>query len=131
MKVAQSRPTLCDPVDCSQPGSPVRGDSPGKNTGEGCHALLQGIFPPQGSNPGLPHCRQILYHPSHQGSPRILGVGCLSLLQGNFPTQESNQSLLHWKQTVYRLSCQRSPGTTNTTIYFQNFFISPNKFCNN
>ena len=41
-------------------------DSPGKNTGVGCHALLQGIFPTQGSNPGLPHCRQIL---SHRGSP--------------------------------------------------------------
>ena len=42
-------------------------DSPGKDTGVGCHALLQGIFPTQGSNPGLPHCRQILYHLSHQG----------------------------------------------------------------
>ena len=38
----------------------------------GCHALLQGIFPTQGSNPGLLTCRQILYHLSHQGSPRIL-----------------------------------------------------------
>ena len=46
-------------------------DSPGKNTGVGCHALLQGIFPTQGSNPGLPHCRQILYQLSHQGSPQI------------------------------------------------------------
>ena len=36
------------------------------------HSLLQGIFPTQGSNPGLPHCRRILYHLSHQGSPRIL-----------------------------------------------------------
>ena len=44
-------------------------DSPGKNTGVGCHALLQGIFPTQGSNPGLPHCRQILYQLSYQGSP--------------------------------------------------------------
>ena len=40
----------------------------GKSTGEGCHFLLQGIFPTQGSNPGLPHCRQTLYHLSHQGS---------------------------------------------------------------
>ena len=40
-------------------------------TGVGCHALLQGIFPIQGSNPGFLHCRQILYHLSHQGSPRI------------------------------------------------------------
>ena len=44
-------------------------DSPGKNTGVGCHALLQGIFPTQGLNPGLPPCRRILYHLSHQGSP--------------------------------------------------------------
>ena len=41
-------------------------DSPDKNTGVGCHALLQGIFPTQCSNPGLPHCRRILYHLSHQ-----------------------------------------------------------------
>ena len=47
-------------------------DSPGKNTGVGCHALLQGIFPTQGSNPGLPYCRRVLYQLSHQGSPRIL-----------------------------------------------------------
>ena len=41
-------------------------------TGVGCHALLQGIFPTQGLNPGLLHCRWILYHLSHQGSPRLL-----------------------------------------------------------
>ena len=44
-------------------------DSPGKNTGVGSHSLLQGIFPTQGWNPGLLHCRQILYCLSHQGSP--------------------------------------------------------------
>ena len=42
--VAQSCPTLCDPMDCSPPGSSVHGDSPGKNTGVGCHFLFQGIF---------------------------------------------------------------------------------------
>ena len=47
-------------------------DSPGKNTGVGCHLLLQGIFPTQGSNLDLPHCRQTLYPLSHQGSPCIL-----------------------------------------------------------
>ena len=46
-------PTLCDPMDCSLPGSSVYGDSPGKNTGVGCHALFQGIFLTQGSNLGL------------------------------------------------------------------------------
>ena len=59
--VTQSCPTLCDPIDCSLPGSSVHGDSPGKNPGVGCYALLQGIFPTQGSKPGLPHCRKILY----------------------------------------------------------------------
>ena len=44
-------------------------DSPGKNTGVGCHFLLQGLFPTQVSNPSLPHCRQTLYCLSHQGSP--------------------------------------------------------------
>ena len=47
-------------------------NSPGQNTGMGSFSILQGIFPTQGSNPGLPHCRQILYQLSHQGSPRIL-----------------------------------------------------------
>ena len=60
--------SLCNPMDYSPPGSFVHGDYPGKNTGVGCHALLQGIFPNQGLNPGLLHCRQILYHLSHQGS---------------------------------------------------------------
>ena len=65
--VAQSCPTLCDPMDCSPPGSSVHEDSEGKNTGVGCHVLLQGICPTQGSNPGLPHCRWILHRLSQQG----------------------------------------------------------------
>ena len=60
--VAQSCPTLCDPLACNLPGSSVHGDSPGKNTEVGCHDLLQGIFPIQGLNQGLLHCREILYH---------------------------------------------------------------------
>ena len=47
-------------------------NSPGQDTGVGSLSLLQGIFLTPGSNPGLPHCRQILYQLSHQGSPRIL-----------------------------------------------------------
>ena len=47
-------------------------NSPGQNTGVGSLSLLQGISPTQGSNPGLPHCRQILYQLNHKGSPRIL-----------------------------------------------------------
>ena len=52
--------SLQPPMDCSPSGSSVHGDSPGKNSIVICHALLQGIFPSQGSNPGLSHCRQIL-----------------------------------------------------------------------
>ena len=47
-------------------------NSPGQNAGVGSLSLLQGIFPTQGSNPGLPHCRWFLYQLSHKGSPRIL-----------------------------------------------------------
>ena len=67
--VAQSCLTLCDPMDCSPPGSSVHGDPPGKNTEVGCHALLQGIFPTQGLNPGLPNYTWILYQLSHKGRP--------------------------------------------------------------
>ena len=49
-------------------------DFPEKNTGVGCHFLLQGIFPTQGSNPGLLHCRQTLYHLSHQVSPKKVWI---------------------------------------------------------
>ena len=53
------------------PGSSVHGIRQARIL-EGCHSLLQGIFPTQGLNPGLLHCRQILYFLSHQGSPRTL-----------------------------------------------------------
>ena len=52
-----------------QPGSSVHGDSRGKNTGVGGHSLLQRICLTQGSNPGLLHCRQILYHMSYREVP--------------------------------------------------------------
>ena len=72
--VTQSCLTLCNPMYCSPPGSLVHGNSPGKHTGVGCHALLQGIFPTQGSTSGLPRCRWILYHLSYQESPyRYIG----------------------------------------------------------
>ena len=74
--------TLCDPMNCGPPGSSVHGDSPGKNTGVACHALLQGIFPTQGSNPGLLHCRRILYHLRHQGTPRILEQAAYPISRG-------------------------------------------------
>ena len=65
--VAQSCPALCNPMNYSLPGSFVHGDSLCRNTGVGGHALLQGIFPTRGSNPGLLHYRWIVYQLSHQG----------------------------------------------------------------
>ena len=67
-----SRSVMSDflrPMDCSLPGSSVHGDSPGKNTEVGCHALLQGVFPIQGSKPGLCIAGRFFYCLSHQESP--------------------------------------------------------------
>ena len=61
VKWTQSCLTLCDPINYSLSRLPCPWDSPGKNTGVRCHFLLQGIFPTQGLNPGLPHYRQMLY----------------------------------------------------------------------
>ena len=90
---------------CSSPGSSVHGDSPGKNTGVGCHSLLQGSFPTEESNPGLPYYRWILYHLSHQGSPphtltphSLLAEGIYS----NCPVSDST--------TTYSLTWVASPG---------------------
>ena len=95
VKVAQSCPTLGDPMDYI-----VHGILQARIL-VGNRSLLQGIFPTQGSNPGLPHYRQIFYQLSHQGS--------LSLLQGTFPTQKSNRGLLHCRWILYQLSYQGSP----------------------
>ena len=120
--VAQSCLTLCDSLNCSLPGSSVHWDSPGKYTGMGCHAL-QGIFPTQGSNPGLLHCRQILYH----WATREVHVeykfnfkcrvGCWILRsknQGDIPQQEYRfgelsayrQYSKHGSRWVLRIMCQ-------------------------
>ena len=68
---------------------------PGKNTRAGCHSLFQEISPTQGSNLGLLDCRQILYHLSHQGNPKIK--------EGNAYCQRSN----HFTLTPRRQYSQR------------------------
>ena len=69
-KSLQSSPTLCDPMDCSPSGYSVYEVSPGKNTGVGCHALLQGISPIQGFNP---HLLRLLHW--HAGSLQLVPPG--------------------------------------------------------
>ena len=72
--VAQSRPALCDTMDCSPAGSSVHGGFPGKNTAVGCRAVLQQIFPTLGLNRGPLHCRQILDHQRHEENPYVVGI---------------------------------------------------------
>ena len=101
MKVTQSSPTLYEPTLYS-PRNP-----PDWNTGVGRCSLLQGIFPTQGSNPGLPHCSQLLNQLSHQGSP-YLWKFCIiimnsSLISGSytFPVRwELRMKFLKWELTT-------------------------------
>ena len=100
-------------MDCSLPGFSVHGDSPGKNTAVGCHALLQRIFLTQGPNSHLLcllHWQAGSLPLAPLGKPsKNTGVGSHPLLQGIFPTQGSNPGLLHCRQILYHLSHQGSP----------------------
>ena len=69
-------------------------NSPGQNTEVGSLSLFQGIFPTQGSNPGLLHCRWILYQLSHKGSPRILEWVACPFSRGSF--QPRNRTGVSW-----------------------------------
>ena len=80
-------------------------NSSGQNTGVGSLSLLQGIFLTQGSNPGLPHCRQILYWLIHKGSPRILG--CIAY---SFSSKSS------WSRNRTEVSCIAGGFFTNWAI---------------
>ena len=81
----------------SPPGSSVHGDSPGKKTGVGCHALHQGVFPTQGLNPGLLHCSfadEFFYPLSHrewEGGPKERGYMCVCVADSFFHTVEITQ----------------------------------------
>ena len=79
-------------------------DSPGKNTGVGCHALLQGNLPNPGIEPRSPALQADCLPSEAPGKPQNTGMGSLSLLQWNFPTQVSNQGLLYCRQILYQLS---------------------------
>ena len=106
--VIQSFLTLCNTMGCSPPESSVHGDSPGKNTEVGCHALLQGICPTQGLNLDLPHCRWIHYCLSHQKSPRILEWVADPFSRGTSRPRKKNWGLLHCRKILYHLSHQGS-----------------------
>ena len=102
-------------------------NSPGQNTGVGSLSLLQGIFPTQGLNPGLPHCRQILYQVSHKGSPYliettgylpILGHACLKspmrVTCMTFHEQEKEMGSINHNCTLLR---RRRRPRSNSRLY--------------
>ena len=95
-------------------------NSPGQNTGVGSLSLLQGIFPTQGSNPGLPYCqwRWAFYQLSHEGSPRILEWVAIPST-GDLPNPGIEQGILHCRQILYQLSYQGSPTQCCMPIIFQ------------
>ena len=126
VKVTQSCPTFVIPWN-----------SPGQNTGMGSLSLLQELFPTQGLNPGLPHCRQILYQLSHKGSPRILewvaypfsrgssqprnwtGVSCIT---GGFFTNWAIREAPKWSISIIN-EFYLSSSTYHTQILKINIFI--------
>ena len=84
-------------------------NSPGQNTGVGSHSLLQGVFPTQGSNPGLLHCRRALHQLSHQGSPRILEWVAFPLEKAMAPHSSTLAWKIPWTEEPGRLQSMGSP----------------------
>ena len=107
-EVAQSCPTLFDPMDCSLSGSSVHGIFQARVD---CHFLLQGIFPTQESNPGLPHCRQTLYRLSHLGSSetriyvQMVHLRSAEITDTNYgsETREGKEPIMLWATRIYSI----------------------------
>ena len=131
-------------MDCSLPGFSVRGDSPGKNTGVGGHALLL-LLSLDLSNPGIeprsPTVQADSLSSEPSGKPKNTEVGSLYLLQGIFLTQQLNQCLLHCRQILYQLSYQGSSwfviyglyyvGMCCLITYWEIFIMLDVEFCQN
>ena len=136
--VVQSYLTLFEPMDCSPPGSFVHGNSPGKNTGVGYHALLQGIFPTQGLNTGLLHFGQILYCLSHRETHLMFPLSsvaqsCLTLcnpVDCSTPGFPVHNQLLELTQThVHGVSDAIQPSHPLSSPSLSARFLLLNNFC--
>ena len=121
-EVTMSHSVMSYPMDYSLPGSSVHGDSPGKNTGVGCHALLQGIFPTKWSNPSP--TLQVDSSSEPLGKPPNTGMGSISLLQGSFPIQELNQGLLAGGLLTSWATRETLRGHNNSACFFVFIFLS-------
>ena len=106
--------------------APLSMDSPGKHTGIGSHSLLQGIFLTQGLNLGLLHCRQVLYHLSHRGSPHVQ-IFCPALFwKKSFPDSSARSNLDRWLvKSAAQLSSWHLSSASSSMCFF---FFSPLAF---
>ena len=128
VKVSQSGPTL---LLC---GLYSPWDSPGQNTGVDSHSLLQGIFPTQESNPGLPQVshRQILYHLNHQGNPRILEWVAYPFSSGSSqPRNQTRISCIAGESLPIELSVQFSSvySLSRVQLFATPWTIQSMEFC--
>ena len=116
MLVTQLCPTLCNPMDCRLPGSSVCGILQARKLEWLAIPFSRGISPTQGLNPGLLHCREVLYHPTYQGSPckegcskrdlrsvtqSILKVVCQSARQPHVAERIVNKNQEPWVQKMF------------------------------
>ena len=104
VKVAQSCRTLCNPMDYT-----VHGFFQARILEWVAFSFSRGIFPIQGLNSGLPHCRLILYQLSHKGSPRILEWVAYPFSSRFSRPRNQTRSVLHCRQILYQLSYPGSP----------------------
>ena len=115
---AQMCLTLCKPRDYSPPGSSVHGNSPGKNTGVGCHAVLQGNVPNPGIEPRSPALQVDSLPSEPPGKPKNTGVG-----SGNLPDPEIKLGLLHCRLILYQLSLVGKPILVSDEQHNDSIFV--------
>ena len=118
-EIAQSCLTLCDHIDCmTRLLHPW--DFPGKKTGVGCPFLLQGIFPTQGLNLGLPLCRQMLYHLSYQESQNIVHKHREKTLDRILPNETSIMTIIQENNYQHMLN-EEAAGLDNKQPLHQKY----------
>ena len=103
--------TLCNPVSCSLPGSSVYGDSPSRNCGVGCHALLQGIFPIQGSNPSL-----LWFLHWQAGSSPLAPPGCTTVITELSKNNKNSYSFLTMKTRDFLFTLAPCPPSASFSL---------------
>ena len=113
-EIAQSCLTLCDPMDCSPPGSSIHGILQARVLEWVAIPFSRGSSQPR-DRTGVSCIAGRFFTSLATGKPQNTGVGSLSFLQGIFPTQELNQGLLHCRQILYQLSYEGSPNTLKIT----------------